>query len=95
VFASIFKARLLSKLLAAPVSGWRWALIWAAAAASVVGWLATFLPEWAELGFGIPLILATFGVIVWRRGFTKQDRLLFRHKPEEATMPAPGTSEPL
>jgi O-antigen/teichoic acid export membrane protein len=88
--ASILKARLLSRLLGAPVSGWRWPLIWAAAAAVPVGYGATLLPEWAELAFGIPLILATFGLVVWKRGFTHEDRVLFRMGKSdevEATLP--------
>jgi uncharacterized integral membrane protein len=40
-FAAITKARLLLPLLGAPVSGWRWPLVWAAAAAIVVGQLVT------------------------------------------------------
>lgn len=78
--ASIMKARLLSNLLGAPVSGWRWPLIWAAAAAGAVGYLATKLPEWAELSLGIPAILLVFGLVVWRFGFTSEDRTLFRFK---------------
>lgn len=90
--ASILKARLLSHLLGAPVSGWRWALIWAAAAATAVGYFATMIPEWGELIFGIPLILLTFGAVIWRRGFTHEDRVLFRRTPagEHATLPPPG-----
>jgi O-antigen/teichoic acid export membrane protein len=89
--ASIVKSRLLSHLLGAPVSGWRWALVWAAAAASVVGYIATRIPEWGELIFGIPLILFTFGIIIWKHGFSHEDRLLFRRIPslEEATLPPP------
>ena len=55
--ASILKARLLCRLLDAPVQGWRWPLVWAAAAAVIVGQLFTMLPqslEWVELAFGIP-----------------------------------------
>lgn len=78
--ASIMKARLLSRLLEAPVSGWRWPLIWAALAAGVTGSLATHLPEWLELSLGIPAILLTFGIVIWRFGFTSEDRMLFRLK---------------
>jgi O-antigen/teichoic acid export membrane protein len=78
--SSIIKARLLSKLLQAPVSGWRWPLIWAALAAGSVGWFVVQLPEWLELAFGIPAILLTFGVVIWRFGFTSEDRTLFRLK---------------
>ena len=95
--ASILKARLLSRLLGAPVQGWRWPLVWAAAAATLVGYGFTALPrryEWTELLFGIPLILGTFGYVIWRRGFTAEDRTLFRkQKDEEPTLPPPGTSE--
>ena len=76
--ASIVKAGLLAKLLGAPVSGWRRPLIWAALAAGVVGYGFTRLPEWLELSLGIPAILLTFGAIIWRFGFTSEDRTLFR-----------------
>ena len=96
--ASVLKARLLSRLLGAPVQGWRWPLVWAAAAAILVGYGFTALPqafEWTELAIGMPLILLTFGWVVWMRGFTEEDRLLFRLKPgEEPSLPPPGTSEP-
>jgi O-antigen/teichoic acid export membrane protein len=92
-FASVAKARLLSRLLGAPVSGWRWALVWAAGGGAAIGWFATFVPEWGELLFGIPLILIAFGWIIWRRGFTHEDRVLFRKHPSlEVGIPAPGTS---
>ncbi|MGZ8310426.1 MAG: lipopolysaccharide biosynthesis protein [Allosphingosinicella sp.] len=95
--ASVLKANLLSGLLGAPVQGWRWSLIWAAAAAILVGIGFTALPkayEWVELAIGIPLILGTFGLVVWKRGFTSEDRALFRwHRHEEPTLPAPGTTE--
>jgi len=85
----VMKARLLARLLGAPVLGWRWALIWAAAVATLVGYAFTALPrryEWSELVFGIPLILLTFGFVIWRRGFTSEDRALFRMKsPKEST----------
>ncbi|MFA7596863.1 MAG: lipopolysaccharide biosynthesis protein, partial [Novosphingobium sp.] len=62
------------------VNNWRWALIWAAAPAVAVGYIATLLPEWMELLFGIPAILLTYGFVIWRRGFGPEDRLLFRRK---------------
>jgi O-antigen/teichoic acid export membrane protein len=87
-FASVLKARLLSRLLGAAVSGWRWPLVWAGAAAVLVGMLATIMPEWLELILGIPLILGTFGAVVWRRGFTHEDRALFRFRGDETpTLP--------
>lgn len=99
--ASVLKARLLRRLLGAPVHGWRWPLMWAAGGAILVGWAFTSLPpsfEWAELAFGMPLILITFGAIVWKRGFTHDDRALFRLRKkdlEEASLPPPpGISPP-
>ncbi len=76
--SSIVKARLLSRLLDAPVSGWRWALVWAVATASVVGYVVTRGPEWTELAFGIPAILLSYGLVIWYRGFGHADRELFR-----------------
>jgi len=96
--ASVLKARLLSRLLGAPVQGWRWPLVWAAAAAILVGYGFTTLPqafEWAELVIGVPLILLAFGWVVWMRGFTHDDRELFRlKKSEEPSLPPPGSAAP-
>jgi O-antigen/teichoic acid export membrane protein len=96
--ASVLKARLLSHLLGAPVQGWRWPLVWAAAAAILVGYGFTALPqayEWTELAIGSPLILIVFGWVVWMRGFTHEDRELFRlKKNEEPSLPPPGTAAP-
>lgn len=78
--ASVMKARLLSRLLGARVSGWRWALVWATAPAVVVGYLATLLPEWLELLLGIPAILGAYGAVIWYKGFGHDDRELFRMK---------------
>ena len=76
--SSLVKALLLSRLLDAPVGNWRWALVWATAPAVVIGFCATFLPEWAELIFGIPAILAVYLYVIWHRGFGPDDRVLFR-----------------
>ena len=97
--SSILKARLLCRLLEAPVQGWRWPLIWAGAGAVVVGVVFTWLPpslEWLELSLGVPAILVTFGAIVWKRGFTHEDRVLFRMKSsdEPSLPPPPGASPP-
>lgn len=77
-FAAIVKARLLSRLLGQPVSPWRWALVWAAAAGGSVGHLATLIPEWSELVIGMPVVLLVYGAVIWRFGFTPADRILFR-----------------
>ena len=96
--ASVLKAGLLGRILDAPVQGWRWSLIWAAAAAVLVGFGFTALPqtfEWAELVLGIPIILLTFGLVVWKKGFTSEDRALFRrHSDEAPTLPPPGSAPP-
>ncbi len=75
--SSFVKARLLAKLLAAPISIWRWPLVWAVSAATIIGVAATYLPEWAELSIGIPAILGVYGWIIWTRGFGPEDRALF------------------
>ena len=97
-FAAIVKARFLAGLLGHPVSGWRWALIWASAAAIAVGWLFTLLPpslEWLELVAGIPAILGAFGLVIWTKGFGPEDRELFRMRKdeiEELSIPDPGAA---
>ncbi|MEP2234800.1 MAG: oligosaccharide flippase family protein [Alteripontixanthobacter sp.] len=76
--ASLVKAWLLSRILGEGINNFRFVLIWAAAPAVVVGYAATFLPEWAELLFGIPAILLTYGWVIWHKGFGPEDRVLFR-----------------
>ena len=49
-----------------------------AAPAVVVGYGFTFVPEWVELVIGIPVVLATYGFVIWRRGFGEEDKVLFR-----------------
>lgn len=82
-FAAVAKSRLLCGVLGAPVNGWRWPLIWAAAAGTAAGYVATLLPEWAELLFGIPAIMIAFGAVLWTKGFGPEDRELFRMKKED------------
>jgi len=77
--ASLVKAAMLSRILGQSVNNWRWALVWAMAPAVIVGWFVTrYTPEWFELAVGIPMILAVYGLVIWRRGFGPEDRLLFR-----------------
>ncbi|WP_241233608.1 lipopolysaccharide biosynthesis protein [Altericroceibacterium xinjiangense] len=85
--ASIVKAIMLSRLLEQPINNWRRALVYAAVPAALVGWLATKLPEWAELIFGVPAILAVYGFVIWRWGFGPEDRVLFRRKIAEPPVP--------
>lgn len=76
--SSLIKAVLLKSLLKAPVSNWRWPLVYAAAAAVAVGFAIKLLPEWAELLVGVPAIAAVYGYVIWHRGFGPEDRVLFR-----------------
>ena len=88
--SSLIKALLLGRLLDAPVSNWRWALAYAAAAAVVVGTAFTFLPEWIELVIGVPAVLGTYAAVIWRRGFDDADKVLFRKNvaPHEDASPS-------
>lgn len=79
-FASLVKARMLSRHLGRTVQPTRWSLVWAAGPAVVVGFAATALPEWMELAVGVPAILAVYCWVIWRRGFGPEDRALFRLK---------------
>ncbi len=80
--ASLTKALTLGRILGRSINNWRWALVWAAAVAVAVGEAALLLPEWAELIFGCPAILAAYGWVIWRRGFGPDDRVLFRRNAE-------------
>ena len=76
--SSLIKALLLKFILKKPVNNWRWALVWATAPAVIIGYLATLLPEWAELIIGVPAILVTYGWVIWHKGFGPEDRVLSR-----------------
>lgn len=94
LLGSVLKARLLSRLLGAPVSGWRWPLLWAVLAAGLVGALFTTLPrsyEWAELVIGEPAIAASYALVLWLWAFKDEDRALFRKGPATPTLPAQAT----
>ncbi|MCI4590648.1 lipopolysaccharide biosynthesis protein [Sphingobium sp. BYY-5] len=78
---ALVKARLLSRLLDAPINAWRWPLLSAAGVACIVGAAFVALPprfEWVELVVGIWAILGVYGVVIWRWGFGPEDRALFR-----------------
>ena len=82
--SSIIKSKVLKTLLKAPVSNWRWGLLWATGPAVVVGFVFTqFLPEWTELVFGIPVIFGTYMLVIWKRSFGPEDKVLFRKKVVE------------
>lgn len=82
--ASIVKSIMLSRILKEPINNWRWALVWAAAPAVVIGFLTHhFLPEWAALAFGIPAILGSYFLVIWKKAFGPEDRKLF-HKTKAA-----------
>ena len=79
--ASLVKSLMLSRILGQSVNNFRWALVYAAAPAVLIGWVTTsYFPEWAELLFGVPAILGIYGWVIWRRGFGPEDRVLFRRK---------------
>lgn len=76
--ASLAKAILLARILGEPIRIWRWSLLPAVAAATIIGVGATQLPEWAELALGIPAILGVYLWVIWRWGFGPEDRVLFK-----------------
>jgi hypothetical protein len=83
-FAWISKAHLLRKELHERVAGWRWDLVWATAAAVVVGAVARLtLPAIWQLVIGIPAILVAFGAVLWTKGFKPEDRELFRMRKRD------------
>jgi len=91
-YASIVKAVFLSRLLAAPVNGWRWTLIAALMVGASVGYAASFGPEWFRLSFGIALTLISYGWVIWKWGFHEDDRALFRRTNETGSA-SPSTQQ--
>lgn len=88
--SSLIKALMLSRILGRTINNWRWALVWAAAAAIVAGQLVILLPQWGQLVFGIPAILGLYGWIIWTKGFGPEDRVLFTRKvTQEESVPPP------
>jgi O-antigen/teichoic acid export membrane protein len=88
--SSLIKAVMLSRILGHKINNWRWALVWAAAAAIIVGQAVILLPEWAELAFGIPVLLGVYGWLIWTRGFGPEDRVLFTRKVTEEAPAEPA-----
>ena len=80
---ALVKARLLSRLLGAPINAWRWPLLSAAGVACIVGAGFVALPptlEWVELAVGVWAILGAYALVIWRWGFGPDDRALFRRQ---------------
>lgn len=93
---SVLKARLLASILGTPVSPLRWALLWSAVGAGLVGWIITRLAPWPvgiRLAVGEPVIAALYLFVLWRFAFSPADRALFRRVPraEEATLANEGS----
>ncbi|GEB89565.1 MAG: oligosaccharide flippase family protein [Zymomonas mobilis subsp. pomaceae] len=74
---SLLKSWLLKRLLKAPVSPWKWALLPATLGTLCVGMIARQFPEWLELSLGVAMILISYSAIIWYLGFSPEDRLLF------------------
>jgi hypothetical protein len=77
-FGSLAKSLLASRLLGARVSVWRWPLLIAISATVLLSQIIIRLPEWVELAFGLPAMLALYGWVIWRVGFREDDRILFK-----------------
>jgi O-antigen/teichoic acid export membrane protein len=89
LFLSVTKSRLLSRLLGAPVAGWRLIMVVAAIPATIVGLLLMHTAEWFQLSFGLVIILGIYGSIIWRFGFKGADRLLFARSLRGKDLPVP------
>jgi len=89
--SSLIKAFMLSRILGQPINNWRWALVWAAAAAVITGQLVILMPQWAQLAFGIPIIMGVYGWLIWTRGFGPEDRVLFARKITQDEPDEPST----
>lgn len=84
---SLIKCWMLSRILNGPVFSLRPGFFAAIAAAGVVGWGFTLLPqrfEWVELSIGIPAIFIVYFAVIAKWAFTDDDRKLFKRGPKEA-----------
>ncbi len=75
---SVAKVTLLGRLLGANVAPFRPPLLLAIGVSLFVGTIATRWVEWAELIIGVPLIMASYLIVLWRFAFGPEDRALFR-----------------
>jgi O-antigen/teichoic acid export membrane protein len=75
---SVAKVTLLGRLLGANVAPFRAPLLLAIGVSLVVGLIATRWVEWAELIIGVPLIMVSYLIVLWRFAFGPEDRALFR-----------------
>ncbi len=76
--SSLLKILLVSHVLNARVSIWRWPILLAATGALVVGLGVVQMPEIPALLLGIPAILCAYGWVIWKQAFTPEDRKLLR-----------------
>jgi O-antigen/teichoic acid export membrane protein len=79
--ASVIKSVLLSRMLGAPVAAIRWGMLAAMVAAAGTGVAISRLPEWAQLAFGIWVILAVYFLVLFKLAFGPEDRALFKRMP--------------
>ena len=87
---SAWKARLLSRVLAAPVSGIRWRLVVAAMIAAGAGSLITLLPdrlEAVEVAVELAVIALVYFALLWKWVFRAEDRALFAKRHKTVTLP--------
>ncbi len=75
---SVAKVALLGKLLGARVAPFRLPLLLAIGTSLLIGTIATRWVEWAELVIGVPLIMTSYLIVLWRFAFGPEDRSLFR-----------------
>jgi O-antigen/teichoic acid export membrane protein len=76
---ALAKSLLLGRITHMPIRIWRPILFIAALATIIVGMAFTALPrrfEWMEIVFGVPVMILVYGAIVWRKGFTAEDRAI-------------------
>ncbi len=87
---SAWKARLLGRVLDAPVSGIRWSLVFVATIAAAAGSVVTLLPnrlEVVEVFVALAVIAVVYFGLLWKWVFRDADRTLFAKRPEAVALP--------
>jgi O-antigen/teichoic acid export membrane protein len=80
IAVAVARQLVLGRALGSSVGFWRWSLLVAGGVAFAFGYGARALPEVPELLIAIPGVVVVFGAVIWRWGFSPEDKALFARR---------------